>query len=163
LVGGDRLYNWFWTRIEGNQKGFMGNSGAARFANITDGTSNTVAVWEAIAGDGANDARGVWALGRGGVAMTGGCDNQGDCGGINDGIIHKTWNPDDVHECTNRDDQLLACWSGGDGQNGPKSYHPGGCHALLGDGSVRFVSENINFNIHRAINSIAGGETIGDF
>jgi hypothetical protein len=160
---GFELYGRPWTQLAGNRKGMMGNSGAARMANIIDGTSNSVAVWEVIAGDHQDDPRGVWALGRGGVAMTGGCDGVGDCGGINDGVIHKSWNPDDVHGCVNRNDQLLACWNGGDGQNGPKSYHPGGCHALLGDGSVRFVSENINVNIHRAINSISGGEAIGDF
>lgn len=162
-TAGGNLAQVAWVALAGDRKGMMGNSGAARFANIIDGTSNTVAVWEVIAGDTGNDPRGVWALGRGGVAMTGGCDGVGDCGGINDGIVHLSWNPDDVHGCTNRDNQLLACWNGGDGQNGPKSYHPGGCHALLGDGSVRFVSQYINVNVHRAINSIAGGEAIGEF
>jgi prepilin-type N-terminal cleavage/methylation domain-containing protein/prepilin-type processing-associated H-X9-DG protein len=160
--GGD-LYGTAWIFLPPDRRGFMGNSGAAKIAQIIDGTSNTVAVWEAAAGDGQDDARGVWALGRGGVAMTGGCDGVGDCGGINDGIIHKDWNPDDVHQCLNRDNQLLACWNGGDGQNGPKSYHSGGCHALLADGSVRFVSENIAVNIHRSINSIAGGEVFGEW
>lgn len=44
------------------------------------------------------------------------------------------------------------------------SYHTGGINALLGDGSVRFVSENIDLvNVWRALGSINGKETIGDF
>lgn len=43
------------------------------------------------------------------------------------------------------------------------SKHTGGCHILLGDGSVRFLSENVNNNIVRALVSIAGGEVIGEY
>ena len=39
------------------------------------------------------------------------------------------------------------------------SFHPGGTHAGLGDGSVRFVSETIDLRTWRAIGSRAGGET----
>ncbi len=44
-----------------------------------------------------------------------------------------------------------------------RSLHVGGAHALLGDGSVRFVSENIDENIWRAVGSKAGGEVIGEY
>ncbi|HET6425215.1 MAG TPA: DUF1559 domain-containing protein [Planctomycetaceae bacterium] len=43
------------------------------------------------------------------------------------------------------------------------SRHTGGVHALLCDGSVRFVSENIDRPIWRAVGTRAGGETIGEF
>jgi hypothetical protein len=60
------------------------------------------------------------------------------------------------------------------------SKHVGGAHILLGDGAVRFISENIdagnrsapdirtiggrsNYGVWGAIGSIAGGETVGDF
>lgn len=39
-----------------------------------------------------------------------------------------------------------------------RSYHQGGVHVMLGDGSVRFVSENIALEIWRAAGTIAEGE-----
>lgn len=45
----------------------------------------------------------------------------------------------------------------------PFSQHVGGCHALLMDGSVRFLSENVNTHIVRRLASRADGEVIGEF
>jgi len=45
----------------------------------------------------------------------------------------------------------------------PSSQHSGGVHVLLGDGSVRFVSENIDQVTWMALGSIRGNETVGDF
>ncbi len=52
-----------------------------------------------------------------------------------------------------------------DGNSMPAtSLHVGGVNLLLGDGSVRFVSNNINLTTWRALASIAKGETnVGDF
>ena len=44
-----------------------------------------------------------------------------------------------------------------------RSMHGGGAHFVLCDGSVRFVSDNINLAIWRAVGSKAGSETIGDY
>jgi hypothetical protein len=44
-----------------------------------------------------------------------------------------------------------------------RSYHAGGVNAILGDGSVRLVSENISAYIFRALDTRAGGETENDF
>lgn len=60
------------------------------------------------------------------------------------------------------------------------SRHPGGAHVLMGDGAVRFISENINtgdlslpdvravggrspYGVWGALGSIAGGEPVGEF
>jgi prepilin-type processing-associated H-X9-DG protein len=41
--------------------------------------------------------------------------------------------------------------------------HPGGCNVMLGDGSVRFVSEMINQLTWAALSSSAEGDLVGDY
>jgi prepilin-type N-terminal cleavage/methylation domain-containing protein len=43
------------------------------------------------------------------------------------------------------------------------SYHIGGAHFTLGDGSVKFLSENIDLNLYRGLGSRNGNEVVGDF
>jgi hypothetical protein len=50
--------------------------------------------------------------------------------------------------------------NGPDGIGGP---HVGGIHAGLCDGSVRFISENIDPGTFEALTTINGGEVLGDF
>ncbi len=45
---------------------------------------------------------------------------------------------------------------------GAGSKHIGGCQALMGDGRVIFLSENINRSLLRAMESIGGGEVLGE-
>lgn len=40
------------------------------------------------------------------------------------------------------------------------SRHTGGVHAMMGDGATRFVSENIDLNVWRAVGTRAGGEAV---
>ena len=44
-----------------------------------------------------------------------------------------------------------------------RSYHTSGVNLALGDGSVRFVSNNVNELAWRAVGSKGDGDTIGDF
>lgn len=44
-----------------------------------------------------------------------------------------------------------------------RSKHTGGAHALMCDGSVRFISNNIDLNVWRSVSTARGGETVGDF
>jgi prepilin-type processing-associated H-X9-DG protein len=41
-----------------------------------------------------------------------------------------------------------------------RSYHPNGVNALLGDGSVRFVSNTIDLAVWQSLASISGGEVV---
>ena len=41
-----------------------------------------------------------------------------------------------------------------------RSYHTGGVHSLLGDGSVRMISSSIDGNAWRGLGTVAGGEVI---
>lgn len=46
---------------------------------------------------------------------------------------------------------------------GASSEHVGGIQVCMGDGAVRFVSQNIDWLTWNAINTKANGETVGDF
>ena len=50
--------------------------------------------------------------------------------------------------------------NGPDGIGGP---YTGGCNIGLADGSVRFVSENIDPTVFERLSTIADGNPIGDF
>ena len=41
--------------------------------------------------------------------------------------------------------------------------HPGGCNVMLGDGSVRFISETIHQPTWAALSSMAMGDVVGDY
>ncbi|MBS0202855.1 MAG: DUF1559 domain-containing protein [Planctomycetes bacterium] len=43
------------------------------------------------------------------------------------------------------------------------SVHVGGAHGLLADGSVRFVGENVDWQVRRALGTRAGSEVAGEF
>ena len=44
-----------------------------------------------------------------------------------------------------------------------QSYHEGGVFSLMGDGAVKFVSENIDHGIWVGAGTIRGGENLGEF
>jgi prepilin-type N-terminal cleavage/methylation domain-containing protein len=162
--------NVFYTKQDSTAKGILGWQSSANMAGVTDGTSNTVMLWELRAGPADTDVRGTWGWSRIGANTVSGCDNLGDCPGLNAG---KHGN-DDVEGCKTLEGQGMGCWDGGDGQGGSKSKHPAGVHALMGDASVRFVSQSLNFGTKddwngsrgpgRQISTASGGEAIsGDF
>ncbi len=53
-------------------------------------------------------------------------------------------------------------WSGSN-MFASQSAHTGGVQTCMGDGSVRFISQNINWNTWVAIGSRAGGEIVSNF
>jgi len=56
-----------------------------------------------------------------------------------------------------------GCASDTKGLQGARSRHTGGVHTLMGDGTVKFVSENIDWTIWNAIGGRNDGTTVGDF
>ena len=44
-----------------------------------------------------------------------------------------------------------------------RSYHVGGVHTALADGSVKFTGDSINLDVWRAVGTRAGNETVGDW
>jgi hypothetical protein len=116
---------------------FYSNSSTA-FRHITDGASNTMSMGERGI---PNDLYwGFFICGFGNVNGVGDGDNlQTTKFGFGPGL------PDGNHN--------LHFWS----------YHAGGGHVQMADGSVRFVSYNINFTTFQNLSTKAGGEVIGEF
>ena len=55
------------------------------------------------------------------------------------------------------------CNGPSDRVRGFTSMHRGGAFFLLGDGSVRFIPDNIDQKTYRALSTIRDGETVGEF
>jgi type II secretory pathway pseudopilin PulG len=71
----------------------------------------------------------------------------------------------DIHWMEPRDLDLPPMKLNINPESGPgaSSGHTGGIHALLGDGSVRFLSDTLPEPTFRALLTIHGGEKIGDY
>lgn len=134
-------------------------------ADFTDGMSNTVAVSEVIATDGRStgttspDIRGVWMNPGMGASIFSAFTNP------------NSKDPDILPSCDTtipmNEPPYLHCtenYSDADVYAAARSFHTGGVNACMADGSVRFVSENIdNLNVWRAINTRQNGETVSEF
>ena len=155
-----------WVARPTNRVGAIGHGRSAMIRDVNDGTSNSAMLWEIRTGPFPDDPRGVWAMGRVGASLVGGCDNVGDCPKV---VNDNNNDGPDVHGCNGTNNGAkkatalnlgMGCHGNGDGQGGSQSQHSGGAHLALCDGSVRFISQLIDFNIGRGLNSIAGSEVI---
>jgi len=105
--------------------------------DITDGLSNTLIVGEVV-GQGPGTYRGYYWL---------------------------TWNILHTANGINLPLQLIRSqgffdmWGPADG--GFASYHPGGCHFTLADGSARFISEDVDQVVLAALSTRAEGDIVG--
>jgi prepilin-type N-terminal cleavage/methylation domain-containing protein/prepilin-type processing-associated H-X9-DG protein len=144
-----------------------------RFADITDGTSNTIMLAEdagrpgwygsngLVAADGFTPVLGAYTGGPNGPApqgggawadplnyfATNGADPSGSgtaAGGNFDGIPAAPWSC--ANGCSN-DSEMFG-------------FHTGGSNVCFGDGSVRFVKNGLTMNQMQALLSRAGGEVI---
>lgn len=167
--------------------GYFHRRAANKMRDVIDGTSNTIAFGEMTHGDGDN---GVFVLERGdfvreqavngvlnpvkptvgqlitygNTCLTGTGNHRSDRGlswgnpmmsgtGINT-IAPPNWQYPNCHECG-------GCGSGdARGLWNSKSRHEGGAFHLFGDGAVRFISENIDFDVYQGLGSINGNETV---
>jgi prepilin-type N-terminal cleavage/methylation domain-containing protein/prepilin-type processing-associated H-X9-DG protein len=119
-------------------------------ADVLDGTSNTVAISEIISGpDGSGDARGKWWADWGSRYS-----HMYNPNSRRDAIVG--WSapvhcdPSKVYCDGSAGCHSTARFSAG-------SYHPGGVNVGLVDGSVAFVSDQINNRVWQALGSINGG------
>ena len=108
-------------------RGVFWSRGSAKLAQITDGTSNTIAIFE----------NHHWA----------GRDHTSSDGSFNPARINREsgWIAPYGPLSSGTEIQAIGNTSWGDPRcTGFSSIHPGGAHALLCDGTVRFVNETIS-------------------
>jgi len=119
----------------------FGDNSRCRMSDLTDGSSNTVAMAETTLSV-YNGRTPAWGY-RGWVMV---------------GVDLASTRPNDF-TWTGQPTIIgrLGSWA----RSG--SLHTGGIHALIGDGSVRFISENIDSVTRQRICYIADGNVIGEF
>ncbi len=121
----------------------------SKMRDITDGTSNTVAVVETLR-DTFNGISQTWAYSKWvgmGVDLT-------YSRGINF-ILCCSWDSPPFQRATRR--SRLGDWST------PGSLHTGGCQIAMADGSVRFITESTELAVLQQLAWIADGTVIQDF
>jgi prepilin-type N-terminal cleavage/methylation domain-containing protein/prepilin-type processing-associated H-X9-DG protein len=75
------------------------------------------------------------------------------------GVINNKWRPRHADSAYPQPgDPAFGTTNQAGNNQEPFSFHPGGCNALFGDGSVRFLKETTNVLVLRKIISAAGGE-----
>jgi prepilin-type N-terminal cleavage/methylation domain-containing protein len=141
--------------------GLFGNNHRVGLQEITDGTSNTIALSElkyrtpSPDGPSLQDSRGVWTYATMG----------GNVFSTQSGPNSST--PDLVWGCRTHLPSGMPCTQGGSPYKAnfaaARSYHPSGVVGALADGSARFFSSNIALVTWNALGSRGGGETIGDY
>jgi len=109
--------------------------------DITDGTSNTLAIGEISSKPVGSNSYRAWIQG----ASSGAGFASYACKNVNRGIGPAGW----ANSTTQRFNDVRF-----------GSNHVGGAQFLLADGSVRFVSENIDFNTYQASASRDDGEVL---
>ncbi len=129
-------------------RGIMGVNSSISIAQITDGTSLTIAIAEVRAGLSESDPRGTWALGGPGASSLWGhgTDNAigpNACFDGSDSILGCAKIERDVTE-EKLLDECMGCDDIGNVQAGVRSTHTGGAYVGMADGSVRFISEFID-------------------
>jgi prepilin-type N-terminal cleavage/methylation domain-containing protein/prepilin-type processing-associated H-X9-DG protein len=140
MAGVSDSYEWTyqdigcpWPILYPQVDGIFGANRSCTIADIKDGTSNTLAVGE------------VTGKGKGTYI----------------GFFWCSWNLQDTHDGIN---SPICTAPGGTyppGLLGPAlagfaSFHPGGCHFLLADGSVSYLSQNIAQGVLSALTTRAG-------
>lgn len=128
-----------------NGDGIFYISSSTRFRDVTDGLTNTIFVSEVI--------------------DSGGDSNK--LGGAGSDRRHSFSPGADGNPPTEMSEYLIAA-EGNDpinsyGEEAAGSYHRGGAQFVLGDGSVRFLSENLSMQTYQALSTRSGRETVGEF
>ena len=150
-----------WRNMSTSLRTMFDDGSYCRFKDITDGASNTVMMAETRKDCCINGSHSNWGM-RAYVSIGLSLYSQAPnvtvrCstgyGGYADAYPHPT---NSSLFCLDRNPQLGDwAWTG--------SFHEGGIHVLLADGSVRFMGENIFSTIRANLERIQDGNTIGEW
>jgi prepilin-type processing-associated H-X9-DG protein len=127
------------------------------FNDITDGTSNTMAVVEYVKGVDEGDVRGMFWTSRAGC-QTLQVYQQGPNSSVEDSLYTGFCTADDNQPSLN-----LPCnGAGGDhaAYAGARSRHAGGVNAVYCDGSTHFIQDSISIDVWRNLGWIADGNSV---
>lgn len=140
------------------RRGMFGNSGAAKFSEVTDGLAYTLAIGESWAGPAEKTS---YHYGPWGLVGTHTCCH-GRIYSNNSGTVSQA-----TTQAYQRDWSLNSAYGGrADGKSYAwvfRSGHPGGGHFLLGDGTVHFISDNIDYLTLVRLSATKDGGDIGEF
>ena len=144
--------------------------GHMRLADLTDGTSNTMAVSECLIGDPfikrfAGDTAGYSACKIGAApSITSNVGNEGRGYSWFYGMRNQAWSYSTVLAPNDKatKDQECERWTS-TGVFAARSQHVGGVQVMFGDGRVRFINESIDMSIWQGLGSRNKGEVLGDF
>ncbi len=139
---------------EVNLDGMLFGCSKVRMRDVTDGTSNTLFVGESRTSKYVKDGQQMdyWQFGS---PQTGGWNFGGKGGteyseGLGSAIVKINASIDPTYHGT-----LMEMSFG--------SYHTGGAFFGMADGSVQFLSENIDLGLYQSMATRAGGEVVGEF
>jgi len=126
------------------RRGVMGPNIAVKTSQITDGTTKTILIGEIRAGLTDKDSRGVWAMGHAGASLLARYGSAGDDNGPNTCYPSADDVYSDICGTSEARDECMACFTGGAAdQATTRSSHVGGVYVAMCDGSVQFVSDDI--------------------
>ncbi len=142
----------------GDLGGLFHQYSSTKMRDIIDGSSNTIMGSEVIIRTGTGSS---WGAG-------GGYWGGGAGGGYGFTTIEppNTSLPDQIYSCKSTTFPRSPCTAlttYARTRIYARSYHVGGVQVLLGDASVRFVSQNIDLTTYQNLGSRAGGEVISVF
>ncbi len=139
------------------RRGAFGNDGAAKMADIRDGTSNSTMLGEAAGGDGKNQKT-SWVYGPWGLTGAHTCCH-GRVVSSNSRVLTSLADPRyriwfHINGIYNNDAyQRTYAWTF-------NSFHPGGAQFAMCDGSVKFLPEMMDYFVLLRLNYIADGEPV---
>jgi prepilin-type N-terminal cleavage/methylation domain-containing protein/prepilin-type processing-associated H-X9-DG protein len=147
-------------------RGVMGVNEASALRQITDGAANTCMIGEVRAGVAPVDRRGTWALGAVGASILFGHGSDDDNGPNAPSIT-----ADDLVECSELQQSInattlaemdMGCYVAAMSiQATARSMHPDGVNICMCDGSVHFISNEIN--VSTVLHYVATYENLPDF